>query len=317
MSHDETILPTDPAIYSKGSVVAVLDGSMEVVEAVVRCASRNGPEMDWHYMGGRAVVKTLGDIEQAGAALVLAMPRDLRVGDHSLPDYMKALVTINLNKQPVRNALPETEEVVEVPEVDKMQYRTPLNEMNKHSLGAFIKEAARTYAEKFSTSHPVGIVQEVCNDVWLVQNSNIVRYELDEKDYQDKELMEKFESVEFVIEANSTEIQFLWTNHSDESPPQELIKGHYTKKVKWVSENSSPGRTIGKILNKPICVWFRFAQLNGLKVVFVECTSLIQDYGMIDEWLLKYCNPQRNGRRAHTDAGNFHDVIHAANEKKA
>jgi len=78
--------PTDPAepppkcneaIYQSSKVVAILDGGMFAVEGLVKEANRHGPEMDWHYFAGRAVVKTLGDPIQAHDALIRAIPRVL------------------------------------------------------------------------------------------------------------------------------------------------------------------------------------------------------------------------------------------------
>lgn len=65
----------DPAIHQDGAVVAVLDCGMLAMEGLVKEANRIEPGMDWHYFGGRAMVKTLGDVAKARAALVRAMPR--------------------------------------------------------------------------------------------------------------------------------------------------------------------------------------------------------------------------------------------------
>lgn len=67
--------PCDSAIHENGATVAVLDGGMLAMEGLVKEASRRGPAMDWHYFGGRAVVKTLADPAEARAALERAMPR--------------------------------------------------------------------------------------------------------------------------------------------------------------------------------------------------------------------------------------------------
>ncbi|MFY0656175.1 MAG: hypothetical protein JXR12_05320 [Neptunomonas phycophila] len=53
-------------IYEKGSVVAVLDGGSKVIEEATQNASKEcGFDIDWYYFGGRAVVKTLGDVNKA------------------------------------------------------------------------------------------------------------------------------------------------------------------------------------------------------------------------------------------------------------
>ena len=61
-------------IYESGHAVCIMAGAnAETIEAFVKCAAGNcGIEMDWHYVGGRAVVKTLGDKEKCLQALRLA-----------------------------------------------------------------------------------------------------------------------------------------------------------------------------------------------------------------------------------------------------
>lgn len=60
-------------VYKHGTVVGIIAAPSAVVEAVVReAASQSGQRMDWHYVGGRGVVKTLGDPKAAYDALVTA-----------------------------------------------------------------------------------------------------------------------------------------------------------------------------------------------------------------------------------------------------
>lgn len=66
--------PCDADIHSGGTVVAVMYGGMVAMEGLVKEANRAAPGMDWHYFGGRALVKTLGDVAQARAALERAVP---------------------------------------------------------------------------------------------------------------------------------------------------------------------------------------------------------------------------------------------------
>lgn len=52
----------DPKILKKGEMVIVLSGPSTVIEAmVVRARELTGAKTDWHYVGGRAFVKVLGD----------------------------------------------------------------------------------------------------------------------------------------------------------------------------------------------------------------------------------------------------------------
>jgi hypothetical protein len=65
----------DGSIYKNGSVVGWLSGQSDVIEAIVVSASSHvGIKMDWHYIGGRACVKTLGNVEKATTALKACMP---------------------------------------------------------------------------------------------------------------------------------------------------------------------------------------------------------------------------------------------------
>lgn len=67
--------PCDNDIFEKGTVIAVLDCGMIAMEGLVQEACRRGVKMDWHYVGGRAVVKTLDDPQKARQALQKAIPR--------------------------------------------------------------------------------------------------------------------------------------------------------------------------------------------------------------------------------------------------
>ncbi len=67
--------PCDESIFENGTVVAVFECGMIAMEGLVQEACRKGIKMDWHYVGGRAVVKTLDDPLKARNALQKAMPR--------------------------------------------------------------------------------------------------------------------------------------------------------------------------------------------------------------------------------------------------
>lgn len=66
----------DQEIYQNGKVVAVLDGRAIAVEGIVNQATKLcGFDIDWYYVGGRAVVKTMGDLTKAKEALGNSIPR--------------------------------------------------------------------------------------------------------------------------------------------------------------------------------------------------------------------------------------------------
>lgn len=64
-------LPCDTEIYKNGSVVTMLtEGSSQAIENAVQAASADcGFKIDWHRAAGRAVIKTLGDVEVARTSL--------------------------------------------------------------------------------------------------------------------------------------------------------------------------------------------------------------------------------------------------------
>ncbi len=65
----------DPDIYAKGEGICVLDACMHRAEEWVQSvAKESGQRMDWHYVGGRAVVLFLGDREKVLAAIVKLEP---------------------------------------------------------------------------------------------------------------------------------------------------------------------------------------------------------------------------------------------------
>ncbi|HYE72623.1 MAG TPA: hypothetical protein VEF04_04795 [Blastocatellia bacterium] len=61
----------DPVIYKDGQVAAVLaGGSAFLIDRFVRELSEYSEQpLDWHYVGGRAVVKTTGDVKAVQDAL--------------------------------------------------------------------------------------------------------------------------------------------------------------------------------------------------------------------------------------------------------
>ena len=67
--------PCNTEIYEKGKTIAVFDAGKEAMEGLVKEARRSGLRIDWHYFGGRAVVKTLDDPKKSLTAIEKAIPR--------------------------------------------------------------------------------------------------------------------------------------------------------------------------------------------------------------------------------------------------
>lgn len=56
--------PCRPDIYERGLHVCILAGprAVQIEEYVKECAAATGQAVDWHYVGGRANVLTIGDV---------------------------------------------------------------------------------------------------------------------------------------------------------------------------------------------------------------------------------------------------------------
>ena len=58
--------PCDTDIYKHGDVVCITVGPTWTIEAwVKRLSEKSGQKCDWHCVGGRAVVRTLGNLDAA------------------------------------------------------------------------------------------------------------------------------------------------------------------------------------------------------------------------------------------------------------
>lgn len=66
----------DPELFKKGSCVFITHTipSNAMEGWVKKVASASGQRVDWHFVGGRARVVALGDLEAVRAAIELLMP---------------------------------------------------------------------------------------------------------------------------------------------------------------------------------------------------------------------------------------------------
>lgn len=57
--------PCNQEVFDKGITIAMMagKGSAEIETYVKSIAQKTGQLVDWHYVGGRAYVKVLGDVE--------------------------------------------------------------------------------------------------------------------------------------------------------------------------------------------------------------------------------------------------------------
>lgn len=65
----------DPDIYENGTAVAIIiaPGKADIETFVQRVAKESGQRVDWHYMGGRGVVRAIGDLALVRETIELLM----------------------------------------------------------------------------------------------------------------------------------------------------------------------------------------------------------------------------------------------------
>lgn len=109
-------------------------------------------------------------------------------------------------------------------------------------------------------------------------------------------LDDRFAMTMFVVEATHCEGFLLWRMHGGE--------------VIWVQDRDGLLLTIGHIGDRPVCVCFQWATINGKLVMFYEAVSEIVDHKMVNAWLAEHCNP---GHWARCNADNFHILLQFVN----
>lgn len=85
----------DPAVYKDGETILIVDmGSTDMEEWVVGVREASNQRVDWHYVGGRVVVRFLGDrarvetaIRQAASDLIERKRR--RLQEYNLVEYTR------------------------------------------------------------------------------------------------------------------------------------------------------------------------------------------------------------------------------------
>lgn len=88
----------------------------------------------------------------------------------------------------------------------------------------------------------------------------------------DSELARFLVGVEAIVEANRFEYMCLWD------------EWHNNKGKPWASNLSGMGQSIGKTDGMTTFLSLFRSKVNGVEVLFVEPTSQVVDYRLIDEW---------------------------------
>lgn len=131
-----------------------------------------------------------------------------------------------------------------------------------------------------------------------------------------------FDDVVFLVEANSHEYHFLWTEWSTEyltlpHAPKEDEK-FARPRIDWKQVSRGHVITIGELDKRPVCVSIFYAFIDGRKVMFYYGCSQVVDHAMIDEWLrhfsLKTVRWDNGTRWGHCDSMNFHHCVDAVRE---
>ena len=84
---------------------------------------------------------------------------------------------------------------------------------------------------------------------------------------------ELVKETQLIVEANSFERMTLWQSWKD--------------KAEWVQVLEGKGVEVGKLNRRPIFISLNWAVIQGVAVCFLEPTSELVDWGMIDKWLAK------------------------------
>lgn len=108
-----------------------------------------------------------------------------------------------------------------------------------------------------------------------------------------------YEDVVGIVEATSFESLCLWE------------KWHQQKGYTWIESRSGPLITVGYVSDgRPVCIAPLIHVVNGKKLMFVETTSLVVDWDMIDEWLYENVPNARKGKFLNKEtAKNFHCLV--------
>jgi len=61
-------------IYEHGKFIGIINGKKNVIELIIKNVREEGYKIDWHYIGGRGVVKAIGNIKKIRERLWFNFP---------------------------------------------------------------------------------------------------------------------------------------------------------------------------------------------------------------------------------------------------
>lgn len=121
--------------------------------------------------------------------------------------------------------------------------------------------------------------------------------------------------VEWIIEATSTEQHDLWARYHKDHVWKQESSGHSFRILELDVLVSNPHKQINKKLiakhTLPVTIQFNYAIIDGHKILFYECTSLLAHYGYIEAFFITYFQRTHDDYTLwnQTDAMNFHNCI--------
>ena len=114
--------------------------------------------------------------------------------------------------------------------------------------------------------------------------------------------LERYKDVTAIVEVTSYETSCLWE------------KWHQQKGYTWVQDMSGPLITVGWIQDRPVYIAPLVHIVNGRHIMFVETTSSLVDWDMIEYWLkenVPCARTRHEGKYLNKEtAQNFHNLVH-------
>lgn len=188
----------------------------------------------------------------------------------------------------------------------------------QYELSQLLKSVATEYATRFDPNRVMEIASNACVQAQLEKSSIIEKYNLTDDD----DLHDLLKTIEYVVMVADREVtQRLWLDFAEDSNVRSFIGGDRPfpgkTRYSWKNNNGDPLVTIGKFMDRHICISLTTAIINDMKVMFVECTSMLVDHSMVEEWVKKHLTcKDSNGRHAVCDSSNFIHAIWESEKKK-
>jgi len=127
----------------------------------------------------------------------------------------------------------------------------------------------------------------------------------------------RFAETKFVVEATGCEQLNLWSQYSHHGSLDHIPPFDPTRRYEWVQDNLGASVEVGKFNGEPVRITVFWMIIEDMRVAFWNPCSNVIDRRMIDRWLMQHCAPTwGGGRLAHTNAMNFHHVLHTVDEWK-